>query len=130
MTRPTVSLGELRRTAAWEYALRFGFGGLVTVATGLIGEAYGPACAGLFLAFPAILPASLTLMKHHDGRRLATEDARGSRLGAIALAAFAAVVALTAPHGPAPLVLASATAVWVAVAVALWVLTYGGCEEV
>lgn len=125
MTRPTASLGELRRPAAWEYVLRFVFGGLVTVATGLVGEAYGPACAGLFLAFPAILPASLTLLKHHDGRRLAAEDARGSRLGAIALAAFAAVVAITTPHAPAPLVLAVASAVWVAVAMALWAVTYG-----
>jgi hypothetical protein len=43
MTRPTAGLGELRKPATWEYALRFVFGGLVTAATGLLGETYGPA---------------------------------------------------------------------------------------
>ena len=71
MTRLRASLGKLRRVAAWEYALRFAAGGAITAITGLIAQRWGPAVGGLFLAFPAILPASLTLVKQHDGRRRA-----------------------------------------------------------
>jgi hypothetical protein len=46
----------------------------------------------LFLAFPSILPASLTLVVQHDGRRAAADDALGSVVGAVGLAAFGAVV--------------------------------------
>ena len=49
----------LRRTRWYEYALRFLFGGGVTVAAGLIAKQYGPVFGGLFLAFPAVFPASL-----------------------------------------------------------------------
>ncbi len=69
----------------WEYILRFVFGGAITVATGLVASHYGPAVGGMFLAFPAILPASLTLVERHDGRAGATDNARGARLGALAL---------------------------------------------
>ena len=47
---------------------------------------------GMFLAFPAILPASLTLVKRHDSRADALDDARGGRVAAIALACFAVAV--------------------------------------
>lgn len=49
----TSSLKEIR---PHEYAVRFIFGGLVTLITGLIAQHFGPSIAGLFLAFPAIFP--------------------------------------------------------------------------
>ena len=56
--------GEL----SWKaYGLRFAFGGLITAITGLIAHNFGPVVGGLFLAFPAILPASVTLIEDHDG---------------------------------------------------------------
>lgn len=55
----------LRRTRWYEYALRFFFGGAVTVGAGLIAKFYGPVFGGLFLAFPAIFPASATLVQKH-----------------------------------------------------------------
>lgn len=125
MAKPELMLEGIKKPAAWEYILRFMFGGVVTVCTGLVAKRYGPAVGGMFLAFPAILPASLTLMKRHDGRACATDDARGARLGALALAGFAAVVAGTAEHWPPVLSLAAATAVWLALAVTLWSITYG-----
>jgi hypothetical protein len=120
MTWPRASPGKLRRLAAWEYLLRFAAGGVVTVITGLIAKRWGPAVGGLFLAFPAIFPASLTLVKQHDGRRRALEDARGGRIGAIALAGFAGCVTLTAARWPPVVFLPIATAVWLAVAVLAW----------
>lgn len=123
--RPELAPDQLKHTHAWEYAVRFVFGGAITVVTGLIGHAWGPWIAGLFLAFPAILPASLTLVKQHDGRRQAIEDARGARLSSLALWAFAGVVAVLAGRTAAPLVLCGATVAWLAAALGLWFLRYG-----
>jgi hypothetical protein len=72
---------------AWEYALRFMFGGLVTVAAGLVAKGTGATIGGIFLAFPAILPASLTLVTKHDGPDKAAEDARGALIAATSLLA-------------------------------------------
>ena len=111
----------LVQTTPGEWAVRFVLGGIITVCTGLVANAYGPAVGGLFLAFPAILPASLTLVDEHDGRREAADDARGACLGAVGLLAFAAVVWLTGARWQAPVVLATATAAWaVACGVAWW----------
>jgi hypothetical protein len=104
----------------WEWVVRFAFGGAITVATGVIGKVWGPLVAGLFLAFPAILPATLTLVKEHDGRDDTVEDARGARLGSIALAAFAMVVVVTAERLPAAAVLTLAAVTWLVVAVGAW----------
>ena len=104
----------------WEWVVRFAFGGAITVATGVIANVWGPLVAGLFLAFPAILPASLTLVKEHDGREETVDDARGARLGSIALAAFALVVVLTAERLPAAAVLTLAAVTWLVVAVGAW----------
>jgi hypothetical protein len=73
----------LKRTRWYEYALRFFFGGAVTVATGLIAKYYGPVLGGFFLAFPAIFPASATLVEKHEAgekRRIGIIDnARGRK---------------------------------------------------
>jgi hypothetical protein len=121
---PTFTPDGLRKVRWWEYALRFAFGGIVTACTGLIAHRYGPVAGGFFLAFPAILPASLTLVQQHDGRAKAVDDARGARLGSLGLAAFAAVGWLGAAWPP-PVVLGLATLAWVAVSVAAWTVTFG-----
>src|SRR3954471_19961083 len=79
--RPEVDPRGLEKPKAWEYAVRFGFGGLVALIASVTGAALGDFAGGLALAFPAILPAALTLVKEHDGRQQASDDARGARLG-------------------------------------------------
>jgi hypothetical protein len=115
----------LRKTKPWEYVARFVFGGVVTAATGLVAHRFGPEVGGLFLAFPAILPASLTLVKEHEGREQAAEDARGACLGSLGLAAFALVVWRGAEVAPPAVVLAAATVAWATVSVAAWAVCYG-----
>jgi hypothetical protein len=127
---PELAPQQLRNTKAWEYAVRFFFGGAIALGTGLIGKQWGPFVAGLFLAFPAILPASITLVKQHDGRRQALEDARGARLGSIGLAAFAATVVVAAGGLSPWIVLAAAAAMWALVDVGLWFLRYSAEETV
>ncbi|MFF3904519.1 DUF3147 family protein [Streptomyces sp. NPDC001848] len=70
---------------------------------------------GVFLAFPAILPASLTLVAKEEGLRGARDDARGAALGTIGLLAFAPTTAVLLRHHSAWLALAVATAAWTVV---------------
>lgn len=127
--KPEIAPGQVKKTHAWEYLVRFGFGGAITTLTGLIGHAWGPWIAGLFLAFPAILPASLTLVKQHDGRAQAIDDARGARLSTWGLWAFAGVVIVLAGHSAPPWVLAAATLAWLATALGLWCVRYGSSDD-
>jgi len=103
-----------------EYLVRFAFGGSLTAITGLIAHAWGPAVGGLFLAFPAILPASLTLVARHEGRAKAAREARGAVLGAVALGVFAITTSLLAVHASPVVTLTVATIAWLAVSVVLW----------
>lgn len=114
----------LSKPKPWEHALRFLFGGLVALLAHATAGRLGDFAGGLALAFPAILPAALTLVKEHDGRALASDDARGARFGALGLTVFAAVLWLTASRGPW-LALPLAFAAWGITAAGLWWLTYG-----
>jgi hypothetical protein len=122
---PRLDLEDGRKTKLSEYVLRFLFGGAVTMGTGLVAHYFGPVVGGLFLAFPAILPASLTLVERHAGRDQVVEDAHGACLGALGLAAFALVVWHGAGTGNGSVVLAAATIAWMAVACGAWWLRYG-----
>lgn len=123
--RPRFDTGGLENAKPWEYAVRFVFGGVVAALAGLITKIWGPVVGGLFLAFPAILPASLTLVKQHDGRKQAVDDARGGRLGSVGLIGFAVIVWIAAQSWPALAVLAVATVVWLVVDGVLWAVFYG-----
>jgi hypothetical protein len=125
--KPALAVSQLKQTHAWEHAARFGFGGAISVLTGLVGHAWGPWIAGLFLAFPAILPASLTLVKQHAGRAKAIDDARGARLATVGLFVFADIVVLLIDRAlPPPVILVLATLGWLATVLGLWFLRYGG----
>jgi hypothetical protein len=117
---PGFSPDQLRSTTVREYLARFVFGGAVGVAAYAVGQAYGPTVGGLFLAFPALLPASLVLVKDHDGRDAAADDARGALLGALGLASFGVVIALSARWNTPWLSLGLALATWVLVSMSLW----------
>jgi hypothetical protein len=129
----TSSLKEIR---PHEYAVRFIFGGLVTVLTGLIAQHFGPSVAGLFLAFPAIFPATATLIEKHEkqrkqqigqdgtnrGRSAVAVDAAGTALGTLGLLLFALFLWRFLPTHSAPLILAAAALIWIATAITFWKL--------
>ena len=52
----------------------------MTVAAGLIAARFGPVIGGLFLAFPAIFPASATLIEKHVRERKEKAGLPGLRL--------------------------------------------------
>jgi hypothetical protein len=129
-----IDLASLRRVRWYEHLARFVLGGVVSVLAGLIAKEFGPTIGGLFLAFPAIFPASALFLDKHErekkqkagvpatirGRLAVGLDARGAALGAIALGAFAFVIWKMLPHYNAAAVLAAAFAVWITLAIGLW----------
>ena len=131
-----IDASGLKRTTWREYALRFLIGGAITVAAGLIAKSCGPVVGGLFLAFPAIFPASVTLVAKHEeekkaaagltghsrGLEAAAVLAAGAALGSIGLIAFAAVAWTLLPRQTPALALAISTAAWIAAACLAWFL--------
>jgi hypothetical protein len=138
--RPRADLSAARRTQWSEYGVRFVFGGLITAGTGLIAKVYGPTVGGLFLAFPAIFPASATLIDKHErqkkqragvnpghrGNDAAALEAAGAAMGSIGLLAFAVLVWRFLPATDARVVLVMATFAWFVVSVVMWRV----CEKV
>lgn len=130
----------LRSTNWKQYAMRFVLGGLITMVAGLIAKGFGPEIGGLFLAFPAIFPASATLIAQRErqkkkrkglngelrGARVAALDAAGAILGAVALIAFAFVLWRFLPRFQPAAVIGGALCVWIALSLALWWL----CKKV
>jgi Protein of unknown function (DUF3147) len=129
-----IDLSSLRRTQWHAYLVRFLSGGAMTVMAGLIAKRFGPVVGGLFLAFPAIFPASATLLDRDQkekkrragipvtirGRLAVALDARGAALGCIALGAFALLVWKALPLRNPTGVLTSALVLWMAVAAGIW----------
>jgi hypothetical protein len=127
-----VSFSSLSDGRWYEYIVRFLLGGAATAITGLIGTRWGPGVGGLFLAFPAMLCASATLVESHERRRkteiglqgkrrgedAAALDAAGAALGSMGLVAFALTVFLV-----------NAAAPWSSLALAslAWAATAGSC---
>jgi hypothetical protein len=117
---PAFSLHRLAQTKVKEYALRFVFGAAVALGAAAIGDVYGPRLGGLFLAFPALLPAALTLIEREEGDSAAADDARGAAMGSFGLLAFAVVVRVTAGTFSPWLTLGLALAAWVTVSASGW----------
>ncbi len=130
----SVNISTLTQTRRSEYASRFLFGGAMTAIAGIIAREYGPSVGGLFLAFPAIFPASATLIENHEkqkknkaggngtirGRKAAAVDAAGAAMGAFGLLTFAIVVWKLIPYLPCWSTLVIATFAWSVVSIAVY----------
>jgi hypothetical protein len=131
-----LDISRLKNSKGGEHVVRFLFGGLVTVIVGFIAKEFGPAVAGLFLAFPAIFPATATLIQSREEERkrqagmhgerrgidVAGADAMGAALGSCALAVFAMTCWKMLPSRPPAMVLGVATLLWLGTSVAAWFL--------
>jgi nicotinamide-nucleotide amidase len=98
---PHVDTAKLRTVRPIDYLVRFVFGFLISVVAGLVTDVYGPRVGGLFLAFPAILPATVTLVEKKEGIAQAASDIRGATIGALGLVAFGCLVAAFVQRSPA-----------------------------
>jgi uncharacterized membrane protein (GlpM family) len=131
-----IDLSGLKQTKWHEYALRFVAGGSMTVLAGMIARNWGPGIGGLFLAFPAIFPASATLIEKHERQRKQKEglhgdergvdaaaiDALGAVMGSVGLVAFAGTCWWLIPRYPAPMALAGAAVTWLLVSFSAWII--------
>lgn len=131
-----IDTSSLGRTKWHEYAVRFVLGGLITAAAGVVAKKFGPVIGGLFLAFPAIFPASATLVEKHEkqkkskaglsgitrGRKAASVDSAGSAMGSIGLLVFALLVWRFLPSHSALLILPTAMIAWSAAALGVWLI--------
>ncbi|HXB63151.1 MAG TPA: DUF3147 family protein [Acidobacteriaceae bacterium] len=129
-----IRLAALKDIKPQEVVQRFLFGGACSLAAYEIAQRFGPVIGGLFLAFPAIFPASASLVeKHHrenvqaaggdgvtEGRLAAAMDAAGAAIGCIGLMGFALVMWRELPLQPAGLVLAESLLAWVVLAAGFW----------
>jgi hypothetical protein len=129
-----LDIGALKRTRWHEYLVRFVLGGSITAFAGWLANRHGPVVGGLFLAFPAIFPASATLLEKHEQARkrragipstrrgglAAGLEARGAIMGAIGGMGFGALVWKLLPHGNPGAVLLLAIVSWLAISSLLW----------
>ena len=127
---------SLRQTKWYECAIRFVLGGAITVIAALLAKKFGPAVGGLFLAFPAIFPASATLVEKHEaekkaqkglhgekrGRNAAALDAAGAVMGTFGLGLFALMIWILLPDHSAGLTLFGAAVLWFVSSCCLWLL--------
>ncbi|HEY6824667.1 MAG TPA: hypothetical protein VI195_09510, partial [Steroidobacteraceae bacterium] len=102
---PAVNFASLKEARWWQFAVRFFLGGAITVCTGVIAQRFGPVVGGLFLSFPAIFPATATLIERHErekkskagidgqarGRKAAALDAAGAIFGGWGMLCFGCV---------------------------------------
>ncbi len=129
-----LNFASLRATRFHEYAVRFLFVGLITAIAGVVARWWGAELAGLLLAFPAIFPASATLVEKHQverkhrcgqhgskrGREAAALDASGAVAGCLGLLTFGILIWQLLTRLPPVLVLIIAAVAWFAVSFAAW----------
>jgi hypothetical protein len=119
-------LGDRSQLA--EILVRFAIGGVVVSIFSAIGSVLRPKTfAGLFGAAPSVALATLALTFHKDGHAYAALEGRSMMLGAIALEAYAWVVAMIlfrARHNTL-LVTSVSLVVWFGVAFGLWSVLLG-----
>ena len=128
------NLSSLSDTRPHEYAQRFLFGGLCTALAGLVAKEFGPGVGGLFLAFPAIFPATVSLIQTHEMRRKARDGGSGrergkkaaaidsfaAALGTLGLMAFAITLWQTVARIASALALLISISVWAGVSLAAY----------
>jgi hypothetical protein len=110
--KPEFDVRQVRDVKAREMLVRFALGATVSVTAAIISNAAGARLGGVFLAFPAILPASLTFVQDKEGTQKADRDAVGAILGGLALLVFAGVGESMFGRHSAVLVLGVALAAW------------------
>lgn len=142
--RIQVNTSSLRQTRWYQVVVRFCLGGLITAAAGIIAKEYGPGVGGLFLAFPAIFPASVTLIEKHErekkekaglhgaarARKAASVDATGAAMGSIGLLLFAFLISRYVTDFKPWTVMLGATVAWMGAAALLWHIRKHGWRSI
>jgi Protein of unknown function (DUF3147) len=116
-------LSQLKNVKLRDYAIRFVFGGGVSVLAAAIGAGVSPRIGGIFTAFPAILLASLTMIDKQEGKKKSAADARGAVVGAVALLLTSILLTLTLGGGMGLLSLVLALIAWLLCSLGFYLLS-------
>lgn len=119
--RPSIDLAAIKGRKPTDYLTRFAFGAGIATAAAIVGTIFGAKVGGVLLAFPAVMPAALTLIEKKEGRREAAIDAYSAILGSVALIAFALVAWFSLRHLSGAMALLLAALAWLVVALVLYV---------
>jgi hypothetical protein len=114
-------MSKLKEVKPDELLIRFAFGAAISIVSGVVSLVWNAKAGGMFLAFPAILPATLTLIEKKESKREAEEDDEGALLGSVAMFSFAATSVWALAALAAGVALAVATGAWIAAAIGLYV---------
>jgi hypothetical protein len=119
---PTIGfeISSLHDCGFSDLAIRFGFGAAISIIAALVGLWFSPVVGGMFLAFPAILPATLTLIEEKDDTEAAVHNTRGAVIGGVGLVAFGLVAAALFARVSAALTLVAATAAWAGLSILIY----------
>jgi hypothetical protein len=132
--RLNLKFDSLKETKPTEYVSRFVFGGVVTVLAGFVADHYGPVLGGLFLAFPGILPAGVSLVEKHktlrekaegklgtwSARGQASVEAAGASVGTLGPMRFAVVLWQGLPTHNFLFMVLTAAGTWIVVSWLFW----------
>lgn len=116
----------LQQLKASHLILRFFFGGVACVLAGLVDNRYGPLLSGLFFAFPAMVPASLSIALKNQTPRDALEITFGASAGAVGLAGAGFFLWRFGSDLPRVSALGAAVLIWLATAMLTWKLVFSG----
>jgi hypothetical protein len=119
---PRFQPGRIKEARFRDYAIRFAFGGTISVVAALIGAVLKEPIGGIFTAFPAIMLASLTLIDKAEDREHASYDAVGAALGAVGFIACAFFISRTLGQWPVAASLGMGILIWLVVSVGLYAL--------
>ena len=119
---PRFRLGRIKEARFRDFAIRFAFGGTISVVAALIGAVFNESIGGIFTAFPAILVASLTLIDKQQDREHASYDAVGAALGAVGFIACAFFISRTLEQWPVATSLGMGILTWLVVSAGLYAL--------
>jgi len=115
-----ISPRAIRDVRPRDLIIRFAFGAVVSAVAAVLAIVIDPRFAGIFMAFPAILPATLTLIEEEGSERKAKDDDVGAILGAAALVLFGGLTWWLVPKLGAAPALVIAIGGWLIAAVTLY----------
>ena len=117
-----IDIGQLHAITWKDLVARFVFGATVSVVAGVVGLNFGARVGGILLAFPAILPATLTLIAKEEGQPHSFHDLQGTVVGACGLVGFGIVAAFTIGRVNVIIALLAALLAWCVVSGTLYLV--------
>jgi hypothetical protein len=111
---------KLRQIRPGDYLIRFALGAAVSIVAGILSKTISTRFGGAFLAYPSILPASLTLIQEKEGTRRADRNAIGAVPGSAGLVVFALTGEAAFGHLEPFATLVLALAGWAVTSIALY----------